>query len=116
MFMAGTSQVIFYYLLKMNFKKIRQNEEFWFYGGVVAVAGAMATVILLGFTTRPFEQAFREGFFQVISIISCTGYTASNYLLWPAAGILLVFLLMFAGGSTGSTSGGIRMARHLIVL
>ena len=116
MFLAGTSQVIFYYLVKFHFKKIRQNEELWFYIFVVIMAGAIATIILLANSTRTFEESFRDGFFQVISILSCTGFTTSNYTLWPAAGVLMIFLLMFSGGSTGSSSGGIRMARHLIVL
>jgi trk system potassium uptake protein TrkH len=48
--------------------------------------------------------------------MTCTGFASADYLIWPMAGVLLIFILMFAGGSTGSTSGGIKMARHLIVL
>ncbi|MGD0582116.1 MAG: TrkH family potassium uptake protein [Bacteroidales bacterium] len=116
MFLAGTSQLVYYYLLKLNFKKIKQNDEFWFYIAVVLVAGAIATFILIAKTNKTFEVAFREGFFQVISFITCTGFSSSDYLLWPLTGMILLFVLMFAGGSTGSTSGGIKMARHLIVL
>ena len=47
MFLAGTSQVIYYYLLKLNFKKVKQNEELWFYIAVVIIAGTIATIILL---------------------------------------------------------------------
>jgi trk system potassium uptake protein TrkH len=116
MLLAGTSQVIIYYLFKRNFKKVRQNEELWFYIIVVILAGTMATILLLANSTRTFEESFRDGFFQIISIITCTGYVTSDYMLWPMAGVLLIFLMMFSGGSTGSSSGGIRMARHLIVL
>ena len=116
MLLAGTSQVIYYYLVKLNFKKIKQNEELWFYLVVAIIAGTLATLILLSNSTRTFEESFREGFFQVISIITCTGFASADYIIWPIAGVVLIFLLMFSGGSTGSTSGGIKIARHLIVL
>jgi trk system potassium uptake protein TrkH len=116
MFFAGTSQLVYYYLFKLNLKKVRQNEELWFYTGVVAVAGAIATFLLLFNSSKTFEESFREGFFQVISIITCTGFASADYLFWPITALLLLFVLMFAGGSTGSTSGGIKMARHLVVL
>jgi len=116
MFLAGTSQVIYYFLVKLNFKKIINNEELWFYIIVVVMAGAIATGILLVNSTSTFEESFREGYFQVISIITCTGFASADYILWPFSAVMLIFLLMFAGGSTGSTSGGIKMARHLIIL
>jgi trk system potassium uptake protein TrkH len=116
MFLAGTSQLIFYYIVKRNFRKVKQNEELWFYLSVVIIAGTLATSILLVNSSKPLEEAFREGYFQVISIITCTGFSSADYIFWPTAGILLLFILMFSGGSTGSTSGGIKMARHLVVL
>jgi trk system potassium uptake protein len=116
MFLAGISQVIYYFLVKLNFKKIRQNEELWFYIAVALVAGSIATITLSVNSNRTFEEAFREGFFQIISIITCTGYSSADYILWPLSSVLLIFLIMFAGGSTGSPSGGIKMARHLIVI
>jgi trk system potassium uptake protein TrkH len=116
MFLAGISQVVYYYLFKFNFRKVKQNEELRFYVIVGFIAGAIATFILYSSSTRSFEQAFREGYFQTVSILTCTGFSTADYLLWPSAGVLLIFILMFAGGMTGSTSGGIKMARHLIVL
>ncbi len=116
MLLAGTSQVIYYYIVKRNFKKVKQNEELWFYLAVVLIAGTIATIILHINSTQTLEESFREGFFQIISVITCTGLTSANYLLWPGAALFLIFLLMFSGASTGSTGGGIRMARHLIVI
>jgi trk system potassium uptake protein TrkH len=116
MFFAGTSQVVYYFMVKLNFRKVKHNEELWFYIAVVVLAGTVATSILLTNTTKPLEVAFREGFFQVISIITSTGFASADFNLWPIAGTVLLFLLMFSGGSTGSTSGGIKMARHLVVL
>jgi trk system potassium uptake protein TrkH len=116
MFFAGTSQVVYYYIFKFNFKKVKQNEELWFYIAVVIVAGALATMILLANTTGNLESSFRHGYFQVISVITCTGFSSTDYVLWPASALLLIFLLMFSGGSAGSTSGSIKIARHLIVM
>lgn len=116
MLLAGTSQLIYYYIGKLNLKKIRQNEELWFYLGVAFLAGALATIILQISTGKGFEGSFREGYFQIISIMTCTGFASTDYLLWPAAGLMLIFIMMFTGGSTGSASGGIKMARHLIVI
>jgi trk system potassium uptake protein TrkH len=116
MFLSGISQVVYYYLGKRNFRKVKQNDEFWFYIATVITAGVIAVSILLITTTKPFEEAFREGYFQIISIITCTGFASTDYILWANAGITLIFILMFSGGSTGSTSGGIKIARHLILL
>lgn len=116
MFLAGTSQIIYYYLVKLNFRKVKHNEEYWFYLSTVIFAGTIAVSILLINTTKSLEVAFREGFFQIISIITCTGFASADFILWPAAAQTLIFLMMFSGGSTGSTSGGIKMARHLVVL
>lgn len=116
MFLAGTSQVVYYYLVKRNFRKVKHNEEFWQYLTIVLIAGTLASCVLLIHTSKPVAESFREGFFQVISVITCTGFANADYILWPAAGIMLIFLLMFSGGCTGSTSGGIKMARHLVVL
>jgi len=116
MIMAGTSQVVFYHLYKRNLRKVIRNEELRLYLIVILVAGALAAGILLYKTPKPFEVASREGFFQIVSVITCTGFASADYIFWPSAALFLVFLLMFAGGSTGSTSGGIKMARHLLVL
>ncbi len=75
--------------------------------------GTIATCVLLANTTKSLEPAFREGFFQVISILTTTGFVSTDYLYWPSAGLVIIFVLMFAGASTGSTTGSIKMVRHL---
>lgn len=116
MFLSGISQVVYYYLLKFNFGKVKSNEELKFYFAIVFTAGMIATIILLRDSSSSFEEAFREGYFEMISVITCTGFACADYILWPVTGTFLVFIMMFSGGSTGSTSGGIKMARHLIVI
>jgi trk system potassium uptake protein TrkH len=116
MFLAAASYVVFYFIIRRNFSRVRSNEELWFYLFFTTAAVVSVTLVLYTGTNRSFELAFRHAFFQVISTISTTGYATSDYMLWPQAALVLIFLLIFAGGSTGSTTGGIKMARHLITL
>jgi trk system potassium uptake protein TrkH len=99
-----------------KFRKIWTNEEFrWF----AAFIGGFAIVITLGLfltTGGGLELAFRRSIFQVVSILTTTGYTTSDYLLWaPWLGVL-IFILMFFGGSAGSTGGGPKIMRIVIML
>lgn len=116
MFLSGVSFIVYYYLIKLNFRKVRSNDELWFYVGTTFFFATIVTCVLLISSTKPVEDAFREGFFQVISILTTTGYVSVDYLNWPSAGLIIVFILMFAGGSSGSTTGSIKMVRHLIIL
>ena len=114
MFLAGVNFVLHYYLFKREFKKIKQNEELKFYFFVVLIIGFILTVSLYFKMDKPFEESFREAFFQIISIVTCTGFASADYLMWPSFAWMIIFLAMFLGGSTGSTAGGIKMARHLV--
>ncbi|MFH0843053.1 MAG: TrkH family potassium uptake protein [Bacteroidota bacterium] len=116
MLLAGVSYVVYYHIIKLQFSKVRRNEELWFYLGVILVMGVITTLILIVQSNKPVEPAFRHSFFQVISIITTTGFITSDYLQWPATGIILVFILLFAGASTGSSTGSIKMARHLLII
>lgn len=115
MLLSGTNFIIHYYIVKRSFSKLKQNEEFKFYYLVVFIIGITITGVLFLNGGKSFEEAFRESFFQVISIITCTGFATADYLIWPNFAWILIFFSMFFGGSTGSTAGGIKMARHLLV-
>ena len=115
MILAGTNFVIHYYLLKGKLQKIRQNEELRAYLGVILFVGLLISTILFLTSPRSLEYSFREGYFQVVSIITCTGFATSDYLEWPQYAWMILFLAMFLGGSTGSTAGGIKIARHVVV-
>lgn len=115
MLLAGTNFVVHYYLLKRQLGKISKNEEFKFYYLVVFLIGAVIMSVLIFEGHKPFEEAFREGFFQVISIITTTGYITTDYLQWPVYAWMILFLAMFLGASTGSTGGGVKMVRYLIL-
>lgn len=116
MFLSGVNYVVYYYLAKLNFRRIKINEELWFYTVITLFSVVITTAILYTNNSGSFEETFREASFQVVSVISCTGFGSADYLLWPSGALLLLFFLMFAGGSMGSTSGGIKMARHLLAL
>ncbi len=115
MFLSGTNFIIHYYLIKKDLKKIRHNDEFKFFSLMILLIGIIISSGLIFQMQKPIEESFREGFFQVISIVTCTGYATADYLKWPDFAWLLIFFAMFLGGSTGSTAGGIKMARHLVV-
>ena len=116
MFLAGTNFVIHYYLFKREFRKIKENEELRFYILVVLLLIAVVTLSLYFTMQKPLEESFRESAFQVVSIITCTGFASADYLLWPSFAWTIIFFAMFLGGSTGSTAGGIKMVRHLVLL
>ena len=116
MLLSGTNFVIHYYLLRREFKKIQQNEELRLYLTVIFVLGLTFSSILYFKVHQPAEVAVREAFFQTISIVTCTGYATADYLMWPEYAWVLLFFVMFLGGSTGSTAGGIKMVRHLVLL
>jgi len=116
MILSGVSYVVYYHILKLQFSKVLRNEEMWFYFGVILVAFLITTVILIFQANEPASLAIRKSIFQVVSIITTTGFITSDYLKWPAAGIILMFILLFAGASTGSSTGSIKMGRHLLII
>ncbi len=114
MILGATSYVVYYYTLVGNFKKVLRNEEFWFYIFFLTASVVIVTLTLYFKTDRDFALSFRHAFFQVASQISCSGFATTDYTAFPSFGVVIMFLLMFSGGCTGSTTGGIKMARHLI--
>lgn len=114
MLLSGANFLVYYFLIKRKFRKINENEEFKFYLGIVLLLGIIITSILFFKMQKPIEESIREGFFQVITIVTCTGYATADYMLWPNYAWIILFGAMFLGGSTGSTAGGIKMVRHLV--
>jgi trk system potassium uptake protein TrkH len=114
MFLSATSYVIYYLIIIKDFKKIRDNDEIWFYLFFVTASVVFVTLVLNFTIESDFSTAFRHSFFQVIAQITTTGFATTDYMKWPEIGWAFMFLLLFAGGCTGSTTGGIKMARHLL--
>lgn len=115
MFAAGTNFTIIYFGIKGKFKKLWQNEEFRVYLLITALLSICVgiTIYLLGGIST--EQAFRDALFQTVSIFTTTGYVASDYTQWMPFLTMLFFSLMFIGASSGSTAGGVKIVRHIIL-
>jgi trk system potassium uptake protein TrkH len=115
MFIAGINLPLVYFALKGKFRKIAFNNEFGFYILLTIAFILIGSVVLIlqnGF--RP-GKAFSDSAFHVISIISTTGYYTADFNLWSNLMIMIIFILMFTGGTAGSTSGGIKIIRLLLV-
>lgn len=116
MFFAGTNFSLFYFALHRKFGKMFRNQEFKTYFFVTMVATISLTVAIHLGNSFNLEKSFRDSFFQVTSIITTTGFATADYLLWIPFAQILIFMLMFVGGSAGSTGGGIKVLRHLLLV
>ncbi len=116
MILAGTNFTLHYYALLGKFSHIKQNEEFKYYIGITLLVTLIITIPIIIVSNTGIEQIFRDVLFQVVSILTTTGFVTSDYLLWPGMLWLIIFLLMFIGGSAGSTGGGIKIIRQLLLI
>ncbi|MDP2424273.1 MAG: TrkH family potassium uptake protein [Bacteroidales bacterium] len=115
MILAGTNFTLHYLLLLGRFKEALKNEELWLYLSVIGLAVITISSVLVLNEYASFERSFRDSLFQVTSIVTCTGFGTADYMLWPKFSWFLIFLLMFVGGCAGSTAGGIKVIRHLLL-
>lgn len=116
MFLAGVNFTLLYLGFTGRVKRIFKNEELKVYFFNTLIFGAVVSVLLILFSAYPFEKAFRNGFFMVISIMTTTGFVTVDYLVWPPFITFIIFVLFFSGGSTGSTAGGIKIMRHIVLI
>jgi trk system potassium uptake protein TrkH len=114
MFIAGTNYTIIYLSLNGKFKKVWRSDEFKTYLMVVLFLILGVTLSVFKVTNLAFLDAFRVAAFQIISVITTTGFVSADYTSWAPGLSLLFFILLFMGASAGSTSGGIKVIRHLV--
>ena len=116
MFLAGTNFELFFILFFDSFKKVLKNEEFRLYASIVVIATALITLSLMN--QGGYEDLFRavtDSAFQVMTIMSTTGYATVDFALWPSFCLIIIVILMVIGGSSSSTAGGIKVVRLLVV-
>ncbi len=116
MFIAGTNFTLSYMAIQGKLKRATKDEEFKYYSLFIA---GFTIIIFLGLLITEqagMEKSFRNAFFQIVSIITTTGYITDDYLLWSPVLTILIFALFFFGGSAGSTAGGIKIMRIVLLI
>jgi trk system potassium uptake protein TrkH len=128
MFLAGTNFVLSYFAFKGKVQKIIRDEEFKLYFKFIVVFTIIASLIIyfsadvsLSSIEHPMvwgkgESAVRHALFQVLTVITTTGFISADYTMWTPFLVVFFFGLMFLGGSAGSTAGGVKVVRHLLMI
>ena len=129
MLIAGTNFVLTYFALKGKIQKVFQSEEFKYYlFGIIGVSAIVS--ILIYFHQDPnlhttiahpkvfgeAESAIRHALFMVTSVVTTTGFVTADFTMWSFFATGIFFALFFTGGSAGSTSGGVKVVRHIVML
>ncbi len=114
MFLFGINFNLYYLILIGRAKQILKNEELWTYIGIVVAAALMIALNVRG-TFASFGEAIRAGFFQTVAFVTTTGYSTAPFDSWPLFSKTILFTLMFIGGCAGSTGGGLKVARIILM-
>lgn len=114
MLLFGVNFSVYFLVLTGKLKDALKNEEVRCYLAVIVVSTVMVAAIILGYVGN-FADAVRQAFFTVSSTITTTGFVVTDYNLWPTAAKIIILILMFIGGCSGSTAGGIKVIRILIM-
>lgn len=114
MFLAGTNYTVHYLGLTGKFRNILKNDEYKAYWIVVIFFTLFVTIGILKVTDIGMEQSFRDALFQVVSILTTTGFVSADYTSWAPTLTMVCVGIMFLGASAGSTAGGIKLIRHLV--
>lgn len=116
MVLFGVNFNVYYFMLIRRFSSAFKNEEVKWYFGIV---GAATAIIMVNTLSRgiysSFGEAFRYSFFQTASIMTTTGFASADFTLWPAMSQVILVLLMFIGACAGSTGGGLKVSRVVIL-
>jgi trk system potassium uptake protein TrkH len=116
MLSAGINYSLYFHVFRGKTSRLWKSSEFKFYISIVAIATIFITSGLWRTSYDSFGDAFRYAFFQVSSIMTTTGYSTANFEAWLPASKILLIILMFFGGMIGSTGGGIKQVRILLML
>jgi trk system potassium uptake protein TrkH len=115
MFLGGMTFMLFYHMVHRHWQIIRVNTELKWYLGLVLFFCLMVSWILWKDNTYGMMDALRYGSFQVVSILTTTGFTTADYELWPQAAQMFIFAVCFIGACAGSTTSGIKVVHYVLM-
>ena len=116
MFLGGVTFVLFYLAVHGDWRAIVTNTELgWYIGFVLFFSLAVSMVLASHATYGDFFEALRYGTFQVVSILTTTGFTTADYELWPQLSLMLLFCVCFVGACAGSTTSGIKVVHYVLI-
>jgi len=116
MFLFGINFTLYFQILRGNYRNIMKDTEFRFYLGTVLVSILLITADLFRNGLFTIGQSLRHSSFQVSTIITTTGYSTTDFNLWPTFSKVILMVLMFFGASAGSTGGGMKCIRIVLLL
>lgn len=116
MFLGGMTFVLFYKMVKGDWRSIVINTEFLWYIVFVLFFSLSVSLVLYSSSTYPdFLESLRYGTFQVMSLLTTTGFTTADYELWPQAAMMFLFVVCFVGACAGSTTSGIKVVHYVLI-
>jgi len=116
MFLGGLSFVLIYQVLRGDIRALKVNTELrWYLGFLLFFCGAVTLILWTKGTYGSFIDSLRYGTFQVISILTTTGFGTADYELWPNSAQMLLFIICFIGACAGSTTSGIKVVHYVII-
>ncbi len=115
MFLAGVNYTLYFCLFRGKFSPIWKGNELRFYVAFTLIATAMITINISD-SYNSIEESFRHALFQVTSITTTTGFASADFGKWHAFSQIILVIAMLAGGMIGSTAGGIKQVRILLML
>lgn len=115
MFLAGMNFTLHYFAIHGNFGFLKTNTEFRYYAGFIVIVSLFVMIIHIPHVNFNWEEGIRQSLFHVVSLTTTTGFVSSNYEHWAPFSRMIFFVLLFIGGCAGSTGGGIKFVRHVIL-
>jgi trk system potassium uptake protein TrkH len=116
MFLGGMTFMLFYHMLKGEWNLVRLNTELRWYASIVGFFCGISTLILwMNGNYDGFFEALRYASFQIISLLTTSGFTTADYELWPQAALMLLYVVCFIGACAGSTTSGIKIV-HIVII